>query len=520
VSLAKGDIRSGYGGPAVRPAARAGFSFPDLQRRAAVGRRKSLEGIDMGSRVLLGPAALVTILLTGAAGAVAGDLTCVFNVTRETVLRAVQGAPGAGRPAAGDAGPARTKETRRTVVALEKDAVAVTREGEVTLAYHFPSRRMYVLDSREKTYADLSLYGTVAFRVNELVRRRAMGDQLAAARLPADDPRRDLTDAFTAESLSSRRLPEDAGRPDAPAAEVIRRGKEWEFVHGGRRFVRFLPSDHPIPPGYRRSWGRFLVHQCSIHPTIRERIVRAGVLPDLLEFSYIDTAESCTVTYRLESVSEGPGRPAGVPPGFTPKVVPGDRLGRILARLEPHHRGDTLRTRPEAERFIDEAMARGDALDAYLGWLEFDALAGRDPRGRSSLDAALAKILAARDARVSSLRVARGKPEEFAAILKAVDGIDRRGLNKGYQLDVYRGSMLIALGRIPEANDAFLDALEANPYLLNAYRPLGDDHLRAFETIEAWRCYDAIRRVDPDSALLNDVKELEARLEKDFPEDF
>jgi hypothetical protein len=460
---------------------------------------------------------IVTILLTGTAGAVAGELQCVFNVTRQTVRHAAQGA---GRPAAGEAGPGRTKEAHRTVIDLARDGFAVTREAETTMAYHFPSRRMYVLDLHEKTYADLSLHGMVAFRVNELVRRRAMGEQFAAAKEPEDDPRRDLTDQFTLESLFSRRLPQDAGRPDAPAAEVIRRGKEWAFERAGRRFVRFLPSDHPVPPESRRSWSRFLVHQCSIHPSVRESIVRAGALPDILEFSYFDAMESCTVTYRLESVGEGPGLRAGVPPGFTPKLVPGDRLARILARLDPKDEGEALRTRSAAERFIGEALARGDALDAYLGWNEFASLVVDDAESRTSKDAWLARILAAKDGRVSSLRSHQGKPQEAEATLGTIDAIDRRGLRKGYQLDVWRGFILVGLGRIPEANDGFLRALEANPCLLNCYRQLGDDHLKAFESVEAWRCYDAIRRVEPDSPMLAEVKGLEARLEKDFPEDF
>src|SRR5262245_1493978 len=105
----------------------------------------------MGSRVLLGLAAFAATLLTGAAGAVAGELRCVFNVTRQTVRHAAQGVQGAGRPTAGEAGAGRTKEAHRTVVDLAIDAVAVTREGETTLAYHFPSKRMLILDLREKT---------------------------------------------------------------------------------------------------------------------------------------------------------------------------------------------------------------------------------------------------------------------------------------------------------------------------------------------------------------------------------
>jgi hypothetical protein len=469
-------------------------------------------------RVLLGGPVIVLVLLAGITGAIAEELTCVFNVTREVVQSAARGAPGVGQPAA--AGPRRAKETRRTMIGLAKDSITVTHEGETTLAYYFPTRRMYVLDVREKTYADLSLYGTVASRVNELVRRREMENGFVAARVAQGEAAPDGADEFTAESLTSRRLPGDAGRPDAPVATVVHRGKEWDFDRGGRRFVWFVQSDHPVPPKYRRTWIRFLVHQCSIHPTIREQIVRTGAIPGILEFSYFDGTTSCAVSYRLESVGEDPRQWTGVPAGFAPKLVPGDRLGRILTKLDGMDREHTLRTQSASERFVADALARGNALDAYLGWAEYAALGPEDAENRASKAAMLAKIRAARDGRVSSLVLRQEKPEELQAMLTATAGIDRHGLKKGYQLDVSRAFLLGHLGRVREADGCLLEALEANPHLLNCYRQLGDDHLRAFDTVDAWRCYDGIRRVDPHSDLLKDVKELEARLEKDFPDDF
>ena len=335
-----------------------------------------------------------------------------------------------------------------------------------------------------------------------------------------DRPSPELLDQFTAESLFSHRLPEDSGRPGGPVADVVHRGKQLEFYQGRRRFVRLIPGDDPLPPEYRPSWTRFLVIQCSIHPTIRDQIVRTGLIPKLLQFSYFDAMESCTMTYRLESVSEGPDRWVGIPLGFTPKVFAGDRLGCILAKLDPKDWGTTLRTRPATERFIDEALVRGDALDAYLGWAEYTALTGDNAARRESKDRLFARILAAQDERVLSLEFAQGKPEQWEAIQKTIDEIDRRGLKKGYQLDVCRSFFLTGLGRAVDADDCLLKAIEANPHLLNCYQRLGDDHLRAFDTVDAWRCFDAIRRIDPDYFMLSNVNELEARYQKDFPDDF
>jgi hypothetical protein len=473
-------------------------------------------------QVRAGGALLTLILVATSSRAVADELTCVFQMTTASVPRGAPGAehaPGIGQGAA-PAAPKRTTETRRTIVGLSKDAITVTDGAASMIAYHFPSKRMYVLDLREKTYADVSLYGTVAFRINELIQRRAMREGLAAAGVKLDDAQRDATDQFTVESLVSRRLPDDAARADAPTATVGQHGKTLQFHRGDRRFVVFKPSAQAMPPEYTKSWTRFLVIQCSIHPTIRQQIVRTGAVPELLEFSYFDSFGSATVTYRLESAGAKPDRWSGVPEGFKPKLVPGDRLGHVLARIDPRAPNNTLRDAKAAEHFIDDNLARGHALDAYLGWIEYSNLADDDAPTQDKIQALLAKILAAKDDRVSALRFKQETPNESETIVKAIDRTDRRGLAKGYQLDAWRGLLLVNLGRVDEANNSLLKALEANPFLLNCYRQLGDNYFQAFQTVDAWRCFDAIRQIDAKSHLLKSVIELEARYEKDFPDDF
>ena len=69
---------------------------------------------------------------------------------------------------------------------------------------------------------------------------------------------------------------------------------------------------------------------------------------------------------------------------------------------------------------------RGNALDAYLGWAEYTALTGDNSARRESKDCLFARILATKDEQVLSLEFAQGKPEQWEAILKTIDGIDRR----------------------------------------------------------------------------------------------
>ena len=102
----------------------------------------------------------------------------------------------------------------------------------------------------------------------------------------------------------------------------------------------------------------------------------------------------------------------------------------------------------------------------------------------------------------------------------AIEAIDRKGLTRGYMIDARAGEILAALGRSAEAEEHWIKALDANPRLIRVYIHLGTSRFRSFDMNDAWRCFDAARRVDPASPLLADITGLEARFANDFPDEF
>lgn len=465
----------------------------------------------------------------------ADEYRCVFSVSEETVTTPIAGAAAAGasRPGAGIAvGPKRVTEQFRLTIGLDSDYLTEQRDqSPEILVIHFPTRRVYSLDQKAKTYRESSLHAHVAFRVNELVNRLAIGAGLKAARqsgtpwqpppgVPADLAMKAL-DQFRAESLFSLRLPKGAQWNDSPAATPVASGKTLEFHYQGEPVVKFTPSDRQVPQAIRHGLLRFLVHRCQIQPTVRDRVMEAGTWPESLWFQTTDLSCEKVVSLKLVSASTAAGGGwAGVPADFTPRFDLKDPLDRVLVKLRAL---STAKSKPvqaadraALEQFVTESLKGNQVLDAYLAWYEYNARTGDDA------EAILDRIKATHSPQLQDFlhqdvaNVAEGAEKK----LRELTAIDRKGLSRGHVIDIFRGALLTLLNRPEEANQQFLKALEANPLLTSVYVLLGTNHFRSMATEDAWRCFDAAKAINPTSPSLADVRALESRFERDFPEAF
>ena len=160
-------------------------------------------------------------------------------------------------------------------------------------------------------------------------------------------------------------------------------------------------------------------------------------------------------------------------------------------------------------------MKRGQVLDAYLGWYAHHARTGDDAPEIAD------RIRATKSPQLQDLVGPQANdPVSHERRLRELDATDRTGLTFGHVLDVFAGAELTILNRAAEANPRYLKALDTDPTLTSVFVLLGTNHFRALETENAWRCFDAARKINAKSPSLVDVNALEARLEIDFPEAF
>lgn len=479
--------------------------------------------------------------LSAKMGQAADDIRCVFAVTQETLTLSAAGfAAAAGAVTAASkispeigATPRRVTETFRLTIGLSEDYLTEQRDqSPELLVIHFPTRRVYALDRKAMTYRESSLYGHVAFRVNELINRLAIGAGWNAAKQSgaAWQPPPGVSvifaakalDQFRAESLFSLRLPKGSQLTESPSASPVAVGKGWEFHYQGDPLVKFTPSVQPVPEALRRGFLHFLVHRCQIHPTIRDKVMDAGVWPESLSFQTTDLPTEKAVTLKLASASNAGAADVwtGIPSGFTLRFDQNDPLDRVLAKLHKLQCGSSKNKRSEdrasLERFVEKSLKENHVLDAYLAWYEYNARTGDEA------PVTVDRIMATESPQLQDFlkqdvaNVAEGAEKK----LRELNAIDRAGLTRGHVIDVFRGALLTLVNRPDEANQQFLKALEANPLLTSVYVLLGTNHFRSMATEDAWRCFDAAKRINPAAPSLADVRALETRLERDFPEAF
>jgi len=463
----------------------------------------------------------------------ADEFRCVFKVTEETISAPPLLPPGVVATTVPATGPKRVTESFRLTIGLSRDYLTEQRDDRPEiLVIHFPTRRVYTVDRKSKTYRESSLHAHVAFRVNELINRLAAGASQRAAKQAGTvwqpPPGVPVTlaakafDQFRAESLFSIRLPKGSQWTESPSSTPVAFGKGWEFQYQGEPIVKFAPSDRPVPEGLRRGLLHFLVHRCQIHPTIRDRVMDSGAWPESLWFQTTDLPAEKATSLRLISVSNaGAGEIwEGIPAGYTLRFDPNDPLDRVLLKLhtlfaaKPKPGLDS--DRGVLEKFVAESLKQNRVLDAYLAWYEYNARTGDDAA------ALVDKIMGANSQQLQDFlrqdvaNVTEGAEKK----LRELTAIDRSGLSRGFLVDVFRGALLTLLNRPEEANSLFLKALEVNPFLTSVYVLLGTNHFRSMATEDAWRCFDAAKKVNPASPSLADVRSLENRFEHDFPEAF
>ncbi len=451
------------------------------------------------------------------------ELRCVYSVTEQTdVWPPAENQPFVRK----NVEPRRETHSYTMTLGLSSDGFSLVEEqNPESVVYVFRARRIYTLHHDSKTYEDDSLFADLAFRVHELTQRLALGAGLRDPNhpeAPGAPPSKEqgvrshrFLERFSSETLFSLRLPIGPQEAARSAIEAKQNGSTWEFAHDGDVVAQLIPAAQTFPTAYRRSLMHFLAYTCQIHPEIRNRIVALGALPGTLSFKSVEALSERTTTYKLNTTNVSQDVWKGIPPGYSRQVDRLRPLDRILQRLDARRAAMPPATRETLNAFVDEALARGSILDASLAWLEHHARTG------DCADEVQTRIKNTRGEQPQLLDPARTATQEGTErALKELDAIDRSGLKKGYMLDALGGTFLSMLGRLPEADERFGKALEANPFLVNVYVQLGDNFYRSFEMVPAWRCYDAARVIDPRSPHLDAVRILEARFEQDFPENF
>jgi tetratricopeptide (TPR) repeat protein len=418
------------------------------------------------------------------------------------------------------------------VVTLGTDYVDWVEEGRETL-YDFRLRRRLMLDRKARSFANLSLYGDVAFRRFELGKRielakmygEAMGGEPPLELLPfwIESDVGLIGAAKVEPKIVTKHLPDGA----------------VSFRFGNEEIALFAPANEAVPEELRKSFARFLRLKLPVHPQILAAVALDGRLPKRLVY----VSDASGTRHPVGLVLRSSVRATGdypLPADFAPRPLAGqaqdqEALGLrgllpLMLQAVAGKAAGGPRSLASYRRAADQSLKQGHAFAAALllaeSALQYGADAGDctvGPGGVPCHDAAeLGRIFAA-DPRAATLFKAQiDEPKDPKAAVALWNSIKRDDVADGYVIDAFLADRLSAEGLRQQAMGAFARALQGNPYLAGVYRELGDHFLRASRTDLAWLCYDLGRVLpgrDPHDPLAA-IDDLEHEIAADDPEFF
>lgn len=403
--------------------------------------------------------------------------------------------------------PLEPKKTTDEILIGLGDTYFYVTEGKARTVYDLLAKRVLHLDLTEKRCESLSLYADLGFRTSEFQNRLGLSEFFESSGVQFERERMKPVDL---ETLFSIEMP---GSPPSRVEHTEEAGVH-RFTAEGRTLTTCTYASAEVPDPFLGTFAKYLAHECHLHPKVRREIAGSRKTPQSLEFSWRDPPETGRVRLELKKASKGERIVPEIPKGF--ERAPGGPLDEVLQGIERKPPAVPPMGREDFVRLANESLEKGNRLQALLGLLEFAMQTGAEGEVASDLKKAIEQ---ARDD-----ATARAYMEALSADpargIQALDSISRGGLARSHLLDVAKANHLVSLGRTAEAEELFLKALRANPYLAAAYNDLGQAYFAGFDAASAWKCWDAARRLAPGHASLRSVTDFERRLEKDLPDFF
>lgn len=409
------------------------------------------------------------------------------------------------------------KETRvasKKKVVLGKDFFSV-KEGQLERIYDFKNRKVYYLDHREKSAAEISLFADPAFRLHELQYRLKMMAAVEKAGGTVPEDLFTLESIFGIESnLGSSTLSEDNSE----------KGKTKLLVNGKNVAEVSWSEKYPLPD--KEMFSKFLIYDNSLHPVLRSKILGHSQIPDVIRSQLQNPDSKDQFVLILDGLKSQPDQGFQIPANYvTSKKLPGSipEAESIRQLIESVRLGKNKTPRYQKVWFEErrrQAESKKDYLDAALIVLEYGFQTG-DQKTTSEVMSQLSTHQA-EDAELDRFLRSLGVDgkEQAERAVSELEKIDRKKLSRAHVIDVFIANQLSVLGKNGEAEKRMLAALRINPYIAGAYKDLGDMFFADFDMATAWLCWDFGRSQVPDHFMLKPISDFEAELLKNMPEFF
>jgi tetratricopeptide (TPR) repeat protein len=202
-----------------------------------------------------------------------------------------------------------------------------------------------------------------------------------------------------------------------------------------------------------------------------------------------------------------------------PEAQSADPVAAALARALVADPPDPSQVREQRLAEVKECLAAGRSVEAALALCELGLEIAIPPEAlgptmRRAADAHVGTLMNA----ICQAETVRG--EAARPLLATFASFRQAAGRRAHVLNTFESLCHVVLGEPEQAIERLLAALAVNPFLVGAYKDLGDLFMRAYEMRRAWTCWEAARRFSPQHKMLTQIAELEKTLATEHPEFF
>ncbi len=407
--------------------------------------------------------------------------------------------------------PKTTTDANPIRVVLGPGRIVDEKRGIVRI-HDFGKRRLLTIDGAAKRYTDESLFPVLGFRVMELQNRVGLAGALEVAKLkvvPMPVP--------LSEHLFSLDDPKTKAKIDRKV-EAGMVSLSWE----GKPLLAFSEKVAAVGPDDRARFVQFVRYIHGGHPEVLKALEALDGVPERLVIAQRDGFRRTTTVLELKAhaqVAELPIAFEGLDRGFPEGL--GEPFRKLVETARSQGPKDYARRAEALVERQQRAFADGKGLDGFLALSEHGLQTGGKMPG---LDAERARAVLGADDDARLLMTALQPPADADGAARAIatlkDLNDRSDERSRHMLKIFEANNRTAKGEADKAEGLFVEALTVNPSIVGAWKDLGDLHVRRYDMVGAWICWDIARAIYPEHRMMRPVLDFEAQLLKDYPEYF
>lgn len=294
------------------------------------------------------------------------------------------------------------------------------------------------------------------------------------------------------------------------------------YIFDSKEFVKVTYSKMELPDEYAEAFLKFLIYETEIHPSIKEKIIKVGLVPSDIRYHYADIGTQTTVTYHLKAAKEMVTGEDDISKKIAYRpTADGDR--EMLALIDSM----ILYTTVHPVQPVDsttyfkrsaELKKEGQYLSSLLRLLEYLLVSGNQPTNQireiatfQQSDSLLATFL-------YCLNAPRAKEDALEKVL-VLDNLVGLNLKYGYVMTIFAANYIEPINE-QEAIHYFYKALSNNPQITGAWLDLGNIYTRRYRYNEAWKCYGIMLNLNAMHPMAVEIKEKKRWLKEHYPQYF